>query len=143
VSGTEIPFEGVKALDHTADVGLEVRAGSLVELLRRSAAGMTHLILEGSPPDGEEECVVSVVGADPPQLLRNWLRELLYLHEAEGFAYSAAEFTTLDAGVLEAVVRGGADPSEPAREIKGVTLHGLVTERTPEGEWYARVIFDV
>lgn len=148
--GTEIPFEGVESLDHTADVGLEVEAGSPQELFSRAALGMTHLILEGPLPEARETRNVEVRGAGPDGLLRNWLREVLYLHEAEGFAAAEATFRRLEVEAapggeelaLEATLRGGEDPAPPAREIKGVTWHGLwVQER--DGRWYAQVIFDV
>lgn len=141
-AGTEIPFEGVTALDHTADVGLEVEADTLPALFLRAGRGMLHLILEGPAPEGVEERRVQVEGDGVDSLLRNWLRELLYLHEVEGFALTDVTFHRLDPGALEATVRGGPDPSPPAREIKGVTLHGLRAEETSNG-WFARVIFDV
>ena len=143
MSGTEIPFEGVIPLDHTADVGLEVRADDLSELFLRAALGMTHLILEAPLPEPEEGRMLRVVSDDLPGLLRNWLRELLYLHEVEGAAFVDAEFVDMDPTGLEATVRTGPDPAPPAREIKGVTLHGLDVHQEVDGGWYARVIFDV
>lgn len=149
-SGTEIPFEGVESLDHTADVGLDVVAQRPSELFSRAALGMTHLILEGPLPEATAQRRVRVRGIGADGLLRNWLRELLYLHEAEGFAMREVTFHRLEfasgggeeEAALEATVRGGDDPAPPAREIKGVTWHGLRVEER-DGGWYARVIFDV
>jgi SHS2 domain-containing protein len=39
------------------------------------------------------------------------------------------------------VWRPAAD--EPAREIKGVTYHGLEVRRDEDGDWHARVVLDV
>ena len=148
-SGTDVPVEGVQALDHTADVGLEIAADELEGLFARAALGMMHLILEAPLPDPVEEHPVRAHGQGPDGLLRNWLREVLYLHEADGLAVSSVAFHHVakdpdgDGGwTLQARVAGGLNPAPPAREIKGVTWHGLVVERRADG-WFARVIFDV
>lgn len=135
-------------MDHTADLGLEIRAPDLPALLGRAAAGMMHLLLERIPTDGPEERAVRLRAPDPPGLLRAWLRELLHLHDAEGFETAAVDVRRLkledaDGGArLEASVRGCMQDEAPVREIKGVTLHGLTLERTDDG-WFGRVIFDV
>jgi len=138
----------LRHLDHTADVGLEVRATSLEDLLAGAVEGMTGLILGDARPEGLERRVVEVEGDDPARLLRNLLREALYLHEAEGFAVASTR-VRLGGGPgpssfsVEAELLGGPDPAPPDRELKGVTLHGLQAAERDDGEWFARVIFDV
>lgn len=164
-SSPEPPFD-VRFLDHTADVGIEVEAPSLQRLLEGAAEGMTRLILGDARPLEEEERIVEAEGSDAALLLRNLLRELLFQHEARGFALARCRIEDLilpesegeGAGgdgrsqSREPLYRvrcravGGGDPGPPDRELKGVTLHGLVAERR-EGDggarWFARVIFDV
>jgi len=112
---------------------------------------MSWLILEAPQDDATEERRLTLREEGGPALLRAWLRELLYWHEAEGFSAAEFEFSSLVVprsgggdreGSLRAVVRGGPDRSPPVRELKGVTLHGLTAEPRGEG-WFARVIFDV
>ena len=79
---------------------------------------------------------------DLPDLLRAWLREVLYWHQSDGVSFTGARFHTLSEGRLEATVTVATDEKEPVREIKGVTLHGLVAEARGEG-WVSQVIFDV
>lgn len=138
----EVPVPGVTALEHTADVGLEVEAPAPEELFLRAARGMAFLILEAAPPSPSESRSLSVTAPDRPALLRTWLREILYWHETEGLSFAGASFDRLEEDRLSARVQLGPDPSEPVREIKGVTLHGLAAEARAGG-WYARVIFDV
>ena len=145
-----MPIQGVRPLEHTADVGLEVEADSPAELFRRAALGMTHLILDDVPAlqGGGEVRLVLLRSAELPDLLREWLREVLHLHESEGFALSTVDLTLSEGWELSAKLRGVIDPTVPIREIKGVTLHGLragLRERdeTPGRKWYGRVIFDV
>lgn len=139
----EIPVPGVQPLDHTADVGIEVRAPDLRELCLRAASGMTYLILDAPPPEVTEERRVRVEGSSPAHLLRNWLREVLYLFDGEGLVFAAGRIEELGDGNLEGIVDAGFPSGPPAREIKGVTLHGLEAREMQTEGWYARVIFDV
>jgi SHS2 domain-containing protein len=159
---------GVRAFEHTADIGIEVHAASLDTLFERAAAGMFSMIgteTEGTYParseaDGAGHPAARVdageAGARPgaitarrldlrasdaPALLVSWLRELLYLYDSECLAFESAEFFELTDRSLRADVR--LTPSSGAlREIKAVTYHGLAVTRTDSG-WRARVLFDI
>jgi SHS2 domain-containing protein len=136
---------GVEPVDHTADVGLRVRADTLASLFERTAAGMCTLI-EGEAcaeaRAGESGgCTLTLESDDVSSLLVAWLRELLFRHQVERAAFAGATFLRLAETALEARVSFRA-AREPVREIKGVTYHGLEAERE-EGRWRARVIFDV
>ena len=134
---------GVRALDHTADLGFEVRAESLSELFHRAAAGMMALIWEGVGLErGRAVRQIELEAEDVGSLLVLWLRELLYLQQVHGFAYASADFERLSERKLRARVRGGRVREPPVRELKGVTYHDLEV-RLEGGEWVARVIFDV
>ena len=150
---------GVRALDHTADVGFDVYAPSLEALFERAARGLIALLrgddragtdsppapgrtVEGRTTGGAESRQVAVEAPDAGALLVAWLRELLWLYESSGFAVDEARFDTLTATALAADVRGAPETFMPAREIKGVTYHGLDVARTDDG-WHARMIFDV
>ncbi|MGD8494810.1 MAG: archease [Gemmatimonadales bacterium] len=149
---------GVVEVEHTADLGMEVRASSLQQLFGRAATGMMALVRDpdrGDLPSSEdssapapvfaaEERVIELErgDADLAGLLVRWLRELLYLQEVNGFVYGDAEFERLDASGLRARVRADPNASPPIRELKGVTYHGLEVEKR-DGGWRARVIFDL
>ncbi|MCG6987455.1 MAG: archease [Gemmatimonadetes bacterium] len=167
--GSESVPRGISFLDHTADVGVEVHASSLPDLFILAALGMASLVYGAdmaaeddtpvagpTPPTapaplaaGERASagapvrrVLSLSAEDVPTLLRAWLRPLLGWLETEGLALRAARFDELTGTRLEAVVDLAPDTREPIREIKGVTLHGLVAEHRG-AEWTGRVIFDV
>lgn len=148
---------GVREIEHTADLGMDVEAGSLDELFRRAAAGMMALVREdpetegpGRPSRGRARPTrdaaprtVELEGdGDAAGLLVRWLRELLYLQEVDHFVYGEVEFERLDESGLRASVRRDPDPAPQIRELKGVTYHGLRVERA-DGGWHARVIFDI
>jgi len=161
VETEEPPFPGVRGLDHTADLGLEVRAPELPELFRRAALGAMWLVLERQPgqfgegalPSREDETRSVELGEeDLPDLLRSWLRTVLFWDETEGFVAVDTRLILLptpfcdspdrQAFGLRGEVTGRFDQGPRVREIKGVTLHGLRVERL-EGGWFGRVIFDV
>jgi len=134
--------EGVRPLDHTADIGMDVRAPSLAELFHAAAAGLVAFTCprrDGVPTHAWER--VQLEADDAALLLVAWLRELLYRMDTRQLCYVNAEFTEIGAQRLAARV-GLAHCAAAIREIKGVTYHDLDVHR--EGtEWRARVIFDV
>ncbi len=143
--GTETPVPGVISMDHTADLGLRIRATTLPELFRRAALGMMYLLLERVPEREGEQRTVRVDAEDPAGLLRAWLREVLFLFDSEGFETADARFRELDgeeATVVDSTLVGRPAGIDPVREIKGVTLHGLTVEPR-DGGWFGQVIFDV
>ncbi|MEX1257453.1 MAG: archease [Gemmatimonadota bacterium] len=136
----------VRALDHTADIGLEIEGPSLESVIAGAAVAMTRLMLGDVRPPAHELRTFEVAGAEPSLLLRNVLRELLFLHAAEGFALARCHVVLLGQRPdlrARCRARGGTPSGPPDTEIKGVTLHGLVAELRDAGVWYARVIFDV
>jgi SHS2 domain-containing protein len=152
----EIPVPGVLGLDHTADVGLEVRARDLPELFRRGALATSWLILERRPgpadPGSRQVRRVELVEEELSGLFRSWLRTVLLWDEACGFVLEDPRLVLLPAPLCESEtgqafglrgeVEGVLDHGPRVREIKGVTFHGLTVERRGK-EWMARVIFDV
>ena len=149
----EMPVPGVRGLEHTADVGLEVEAPDLPELFRRAALGATWLVLEVEVGEGRAEVRnLEMTEEDLPSLFRSWLRSILFWQETEGFAVTEAALSFAPAPLcsspdglafgLRARVEGRMHPGPWVREIKGVTLHDLRVEKGEDG-WYGRVIFDV
>jgi len=145
--------QGVTTLDHTADVGIRVRAPALDALFHRAARGMIA-VMRGEPDEARQTDAgetagepagevrrVAVEAGDLETLLVAWLRELLFLVQVRDFEYRSARFQRLEPEGLEAEVRG-TPPAAPETELKGVTYHGLAVERDDDG-WTATVIFDV
>jgi SHS2 domain-containing protein len=155
-----VTLAGITFLDHTADVGMDVEAGSLEELLHRCAIGMLTLLRgeednaspawPGNAPDARaadaddvatETTPMELHAEDVVGLLASWLREVLYLHEVRGADYVGLDAERLGPERLVGRLLTRQD-GRAVREIKGVTYHALaVTEEA--GRWRARVIFDV
>jgi SHS2 domain-containing protein len=127
-------------LDHTAELGLEIEASSLEELLEEAARAFAELIA----PDGSGEPVRRRLTLDPldeQTLLADWLNELLFLAETDGFVPQALTHCEWTPTKLEAEVDGYL--GEPRPLVKAATYHGLVLRTSGEGSWMGRVLFDV
>jgi SHS2 domain-containing protein len=134
-----------EVFDHTADLGLRIHAPGLNALFAEGGRALLSVIV--SNPDTIEprdSLKVQVSGSDLEYLFFDWLNELLFLFESKRFL--AREFAAeMDHTGLSATVRG--EQFEPERhvlahEVKAVTYHGLVVERTSDG-WRAEVILDI
>jgi SHS2 domain-containing protein len=138
-------MEGLSFLDHTGDIGFEIRAGTIEELFRRAARGLYEILVERVPPaDGHEESVDLEEDA-PDLILRSFLSELLYRFLANRTILVDWKEFRIDGNRLTA--RGVAVPFDPVRdglktELKAVTYHQLDVSRDGSG-WKARIIFDV
>ena len=131
--------------EHTADLGLRVRAPDLAMLFADAGRGLTSMIaanLEAIAPVREVRLEVS--GTRRDDLLFDWLSEILYLFESEHLLLSQFNVEVNNDGA-QAIARG--EPLDESRhqlehEVKAITYHGLKVEETPEG-WLAEVIVDI
>lgn len=139
-----------RQLDHTGDVGIEAEAGDENSLYSCCARALFDIIAgpECCEPATERQIVVEA--PDREILLVRWLRELLYLHDAERWLFSRFDVLTGESPDGGRCLRGLAwgERFDPARhrlrtELKAVTYHQIAVRRDPGGIWRARVIFDI
>jgi SHS2 domain-containing protein len=138
-------MEQFRILEHTADVGFEAFGSTRQEAFVNAARALIYLIVDLEAIDAHEAVSVQVQGTDPESLLVNWLSELLYLHDAEGWLFRDFEILSLQEDSLSALARG--EKFHSARHqakllVKAITYHQLALERTPEG-WRAQVYVDI
>lgn len=132
-------------IEHTADVGIAVRAPDRRTLFARAAWGMFSLVGNLADVRRVQWLRVRVEAPDRDALLVRWLSELNFLHQSRREIYSGFRVERMSDTGLEGEI--GGEPLDPARhdeltEIKAVTYCGLLVAR--EGrQWVARVIFDV
>ena len=96
---------------------------------------------------GERETVsVSIVSPDPEALAVDWLNELVYRFEADGFLPKRCAVTVNDEGTaLEATCVGetvAPGALEVRAAVKAATYH-LVEVAQSGGEWRVRVYLDI
>jgi len=132
-------------LDHTADIGFEVRGPNAETVLVAAGRALMSLLADPSNIAPRVQRHVSIRGNDPAEVLVRWLSEILYLHDAEGLLLCDFEVERLEGGRLEGWVSG--EPFDPTRhliltEIKAVTYH-MAFLGEEGGGWLGRVILDV
>jgi SHS2 domain-containing protein len=134
-----------ETFDHTADVGLRIRADTLNELFAEAGRGLFSLIVpELATVEPRKTIHLEVAGAPTELLLFDWLSELLYVYETRHLLLADFDVTVSETG-LAATARG--EPIDHHRhqldhEVKAITYHGLKLERAGEG-WLAELIVDI
>jgi SHS2 domain-containing protein len=137
---------GFELLDHTADQGLVGRGKDLPEALAWTATGMFSVIADVDAVVPRQSIHISLEAADREALAIDWLNELLFRYEAEGFLPGEYNVSVNDAGTsLEADCAG--EQADPDRHrirtaVKAATYHALEVSHT-SGEWRVHVILDI
>ena len=134
-----------RVLEHTADVGFEAFGATREEVLANSARALFHLIVDLETIVPSQETSLSVEGSDATTLLVNWLSELLYLHDAQGWLFSDFVVRLTGEKLLAATACG--EKFDTARHqakmmVKAITYHQLSLQRSAEG-WRAQVYVDI
>jgi protein archease len=134
-----------RVLEHTADVGFEAYGSTREEVFASAARALTELMVETAAIVPREPAEFHVEGDSAAGLLVNWLSEILYRFDAEGWLYADYEVTDLSERSLAARARG--ERFDRTRhtvkvQVKAITYHQLLLEETPQG-WRARVFLDI
>jgi SHS2 domain-containing protein len=136
----------IEQIDHTADIGLRVRAATPAEAFELVAGGMFDFIVTNRDTvelELDEELQVEADGWE--DLLVAWLEELLYRFETDRFVPKVIAIRQIEHDLLVADLQGGtfdAARHETGVQIKAVTYHQLRAELTADG-FQIQVIFDI
>ena len=131
--------------EHTADLGLRVRARDLNGLFRDAAMGLFAMVVEEMPrgrtPSRRE---FFLRGRRHDYLFFDWLNELLFVFDTERLLLGNFEVEVSESGL---VAGAGAWPwdelhDRPLHEVKAITYHGLKVEQD-DGGWLAEVVVDI
>jgi SHS2 domain-containing protein len=124
-------------VDHTAELELHVEAETPEGVFQDALGALAELL---GPATGERETRrLQLSAAERDRLLWQWLDELVFLAETEGFVPESAQLTLGEDG-LQATVTGQI--GEPSPLVKAITYHGLAFEEV-NGRYRARVVLDV
>ncbi|MFO7838932.1 MAG: archease [Desulfosalsimonadaceae bacterium] len=137
-----MPYE---LIDHTADLGVCVTAESLEELFETAAHAMFEQIVDPGSLSGKHSTAIQVCGIDLPDLMINWLRELLFIWNGLESLLKKAHIENIKETELAASIwfdSFDAKRHDILTDIKAVTYHGIHVDKTKEG-WRADIIFDV
>jgi SHS2 domain-containing protein len=134
-----------ETFEHTADLGLRIRADTPEQLFVEAAQALFGVIVEDlAAVRPVAELRIALQGDALDLLLFDWLNELLYHFDAEHLLLGNFE-VRLSGTQLDATAWGETlDPSRHSleHEVKAITYHGLRVERE-NGQWLAEVIVDI
>jgi SHS2 domain-containing protein len=138
-----IPESEFRFLEHTADVQIECRAPTLAPLLEVAAQALYAVTLRRCDDQADITRTVNLQAGSREELLVNWLNELIFLLDTEGFVATAITFERATGRFVSAHLRGytgSADDRE--MEVKAATYHDIEITRTKEG-LVARFVLDL
>jgi SHS2 domain-containing protein len=142
-----VPPPRFEFVPHTADLAVRLRAASLPSLFETAGAALVEALTDPAAVRPAEERTLSVEAPDADLLLVDWLHELLFLFETEGFLLSDARVTIERHGLLRLTATIWGERRDDSRHpikvlIKAVTYHGLeIVQR--DGGYEVTVIFDL
>ena len=135
---------GYQILDHTADVGIAASGNTLAEALAFLAQGMFALIADPETIEVSGSLEFCVSSTDEEALAVDWLNELLYRYEADGFLPKEFYICVEEEGKALTARCSGEKVDSQKRvftQVKAATYHGL--EVSHNGEWRIQVVLDV
>ena len=132
-------------MDHTADFGIHVFGDDVKNLFQNAAMAMMAQLVEMVGLRAREERRITIQGNDWPDLMVNWLREILYLCVGEEILTQSIQIESIAEKCLTAHL--WIDPFSAERhtlrsEIKAVTYHQVQVFETGN-RWEAKIIFDI
>jgi SHS2 domain-containing protein len=123
--------------EHVGELELWVQAPTREAVFEESLRALAEVLGAGEVP---AERSIALAHDDPAVLFADWLAELAYLAETEGFVPAAVEELALEPGALRARVAGAT--GSPPHLVKAVTYHRLAFE-PDDGGWRAVAVLDV
>ncbi|MFA5200525.1 MAG: archease [Candidatus Omnitrophota bacterium] len=138
-------FKNYELLDHTADIGIRVKASSLKDLFRNAGLALTAISTEKQKIINPEKhkIIITQKAANVEELLVNWLNELLSAAQAEGLVFEDIRINEINEQLVDAVAVGASPVNYKTNfEIKAATYHQLKVRKSGS-TWQAEVIFDV
>ncbi len=132
-------------IDHTADVGLHVFGKDPTELFTTAARALFDIMIDARRIKAAQSLLLHTEGLDWPDLMVNWLRELLYLWSGNDLLMHSTVIRKIGPRELVAdIIVDAFDPSRHAikTEIKAVTYHQIEVREQLTG-WEAKIILDV
>ena len=134
-----------QVIEHTADIGIRVKAKDIKQLFANAGLSVFDIIAEKKPFLKAMRVKINIQqrGNNIEELLINWLNELLFLSATREVIFTGFSIKKIYAGLVEAVGTAAAGKHYRINtEIKAATYHKLKVSKTKSG-WQAEVILDV
>jgi SHS2 domain-containing protein len=134
-----------EVFEHTADLGLRVRAADVDTLFVEAGQALFEAIVTDlATVQPVRRVDIKLEGDDREYLLFDWLKELLYHFDPGHLLLGKFEAHVGPEGLIGTAWGEPLDRSrhQLEHEVKAITYHGLRVERAADG-WLAEVIVDI
>lgn len=134
-----------KVFDTTGDVGINVYGKNLKDIFEQAAIGLFSFITDIKKIETNISKSLAINADTYENLLINWLNELIFLFDTEGFIGKNVEIKELDEKKIIAIIKG--DLFDEKKHLRGVlikaaTYHKLKLEKK-NNIWTATILFDI
>jgi protein archease len=121
--------------DHTADLGLRVRAATLEQLLAEAGRGLLAMIAANPEAvHGVQSKTIELTADEPTYLLFDWLSELLFAFETEKLLLSEFQIELVEASRVREHPVGPALPQVESHREADASRSPLRLRATCRGE---------
>ncbi|UCG43185.1 MAG: archease [candidate division WOR-3 bacterium] len=137
-----------RQLEHTSDIRVAILGKDLPELFSNAAFCLFDIMLDISKVRETKTRSLSLESTDLPELLMDWLRELLFLFSNGSFVPARVAVRSLSSAEpcsLSAELSGETYDPDRHRlriEVKTPTYHQYELKQTEKG-WQALIVLDV
>jgi len=133
----------VEVIDHTADIGFRITAGSAEDIFREGAFAMIGAMIEEKGTGPSETVDLKIREETKEELFLRWFNEILFFFQTRHLLLADVKGLLIKGNALSARLVMMKNPAgKTFREIKSATYHGLKLEEK-DGKWTGEVIFDV
>lgn len=137
-----------EVFEHTADLGIRMRACSLDELFVDAGRGLIEQLANLATVRPVIVKTITLTSDSLEYLLFDWLSELIYTFEESHVLLGQFDVLVTEvAGVFQLTATCRGEVAEETRheldhEVKAITYHGLFVRQSTDG-WEAEVIIDI
>ncbi|MBS3081632.1 archease [Candidatus Pacearchaeota archaeon] len=129
-------------LEHTGDVKFRAYGRSLNELFGNCALAVSSVLSRGTKIKNVKSKKISFSGKDYESLLYQFIEELIYLFDAEGFVVSKAD-VLVDKFKIEAVIYGDKCSNYSDLDAIKSPTYAEMYVRQKGNMWECQVVLDV
>jgi SHS2 domain-containing protein len=130
---------------HHTELAVRITGSSQADLFANSAFALFDVMTDLAAVEIKERIALEIEGNDRDDLLVNWMRELLYLYQSNGYLLKEFKINQVKDTVVKAEVCGekvDPDRHEVKQEIASVAAHKSRIEKTGN-QWIAQMIFEL
>jgi SHS2 domain-containing protein len=149
-NGVGVVSRGHETVDHAADMGIRGWGGTMSEAFEEIASAMLGLMVDGTGAVPTRRLEVSREGADPVELLLEFLNGLLAEGDLAGLALLDVDVKKLsrEEGTWKVEAVAAGVPLADARdrllvEVKAATFYGASVKEDKPGMWIATCVVDL